>query len=164
MIGEIQVCMTQRRCLCWSLAALVALVCAWSAAADPIYKCGDASTGVVYTDAPCKGGERLEIQAGVADPAAVERLQDARDALDRSADRRRANQGRDAARQADANWMMQETFQTPQPPEDEYPYYDDGYGGGWYVPAARRRPVHSRPLPEVRARFAPKPPYLMPRR
>jgi hypothetical protein len=157
-------CMTLRRRLCLWLAALLTSVCAWSAAADPIYKCGDASTGVVYTDAPCEGGERLDIQAGVADPAAVERLQGARDALDRSADRRRAIQDRDAARQADANWMMQDAFQTPQPSEEAYPYYDDGYGGGWYVPAARRRPVHTRPLPEVRPRFAPKPPYLMPRR
>jgi hypothetical protein len=59
---------------------------AW--ATTPIYKCFDRKFDVVYTDVPCKDGAVMDIRAGDADPAAVARLDRARDALDQSAAQR----------------------------------------------------------------------------
>jgi hypothetical protein len=64
------------------------------AATSPIYKCVDAHLGLLYTDEPCKDGEPLNIRAGDADPAAVARLDRARDALDQGAAQRIAAQRR----------------------------------------------------------------------
>ena len=57
-----------------------------------IYKCKDARGGLLYTDTPCKGGERLNLKPGVADPAAILRLERAQAALDELAAKRRADQ------------------------------------------------------------------------
>ena len=78
------------------------LVPAGASAATPIYKCLDRNLGLVYTDEPCKDGERMNIRAGDADPAAVARLERARDAIDQSVaqritDQRRAADQRDLA-------------------------------------------------------------------
>src|SRR5258706_11708300 len=58
----------------------------------PIFKCKDAHGGLLYTDAPCKGGERLNLKPGVADPAAILRLERAQAALDELAAKRRADE------------------------------------------------------------------------
>lgn len=58
----------------------------------PIYKCRDAHGGLLYTDTPCKGGERLNLKPGVADRAAILRLERAQAALDELAARRRADE------------------------------------------------------------------------
>ena len=58
----------------------------------PIYKCKDAHGGLLYTDTPCKGGERLNLRSGVADPAAILRLERAHAALDVLAAKRRADE------------------------------------------------------------------------
>jgi len=57
----------------------------------PIYKCKDARGGLLYTDTPCKGGEQLKLKPGVADPAAILRLERAQAALDELAAKRRAD-------------------------------------------------------------------------
>jgi len=58
----------------------------------PIYKCKDAHGGLLYTDTPCKGGERLNLKPGVADPTAILRLERAQAALDELAATRRADE------------------------------------------------------------------------
>ena len=57
-----------------------------------IYKCKDAHGGLLYTDTPCKGGERLNLRSGVADPAAILRLERAQATLDELAAKRRADE------------------------------------------------------------------------
>jgi Domain of unknown function (DUF4124) len=63
-----------------------------AAANTPIYKCKDAHGGLLYTDTPCKGGERLNLKPGVPDPAAILRLERAQAALDELAAKRRADE------------------------------------------------------------------------
>ena len=63
-----------------------------AAASTPIYKCRDAQGGALYTDTPCKGGEQLNLKPGVADPAAILRLERAQAALDELAAKRRAEE------------------------------------------------------------------------
>src|ERR1700730_13099915 len=63
-----------------------------AAANTPIYKCKDAHGGVPYTDTPCKGGERLNLKPGVADPAAILRLERAQGVLDKLVAKRRADE------------------------------------------------------------------------
>jgi Domain of unknown function (DUF4124) len=63
-----------------------------AAANTPIYKCKDAHGGLLYTDKPCKGGERLNLKPGVADPAAILRLERAQAALDELAAKRLADE------------------------------------------------------------------------
>ncbi len=58
----------------------------------PIYKCKDAHGGLLYTDTPCKGGERLNLKPGVADPAALLRLERAQAALEELAAKRRVDE------------------------------------------------------------------------
>ena len=58
----------------------------------PIYKCKDAHGGLLYTDAPCNGGERLNLRPGVADLAAILRLERAQAILDELAAKRRADE------------------------------------------------------------------------
>jgi Domain of unknown function (DUF4124) len=63
-----------------------------AAANTAIYEYIDAHGGLLYTDAPCQGGERLNLKPGVADPAAVLRLERAQAALDELAAKRRADE------------------------------------------------------------------------
>jgi hypothetical protein len=82
---------------CALLSGFALLVAAGSApASTPIYKCLDKNLALVYTDEPCKDGERVDIRAGDADPAAVARVERERDALDASAAQRLADQRRAA--------------------------------------------------------------------
>jgi hypothetical protein len=133
-----------RRALQWLVAGAMSFAFAPAWAVDtPIYKCFDAHLSLVYTDLPCKDGEVVDIRAGDADPAAVARLERARDQLDQSA----AERTRDERRLAGARALA-------RPPDD----YDEGappvaadasgYAYG-YLPAFRplRRPHLHRPHP-----------------
>jgi len=92
-----------------------------TAAQAPIYKCLDRNLGLVYTDIPCKDGERMDnLRAGDADPAAVARLERERDALDRSIAQRITDQRRAA---------LQRTY---APAPEYYAGYDD-YAGTDYA-------------------------------
>jgi hypothetical protein len=145
---------------------LLGLVCIASAgvsATTPIYKCFDNHLGLLYTDEPCKEGELLDIRAGDADPAAVARLERARDALDQSAAQRIADQRRVAAQRDLAAWYG----------AGEPGTYDDAganalydYGTGWWFPGfARPHPPRSRPPRTSDARhLALQPPQMVPRR
>ena len=63
-----------------------------AAANTAIYKCKDVHGGLLYTDTPCKGGERLNLKPGVADPAALLRLERAQAALEELAAKRRVDE------------------------------------------------------------------------
>ena len=95
-----------------------------SAATTPIYKCLDRNLGVLYTDLPCKDGERMDLRAGDADPAAMARLERERDALDRNAAQRIADDHRAA---------LQRNY--AQGPAYGVDYGDAGYAdAGAYAP------------------------------
>jgi hypothetical protein len=114
-----------------------------SLATTPIYKCFDKNLGLLYTDEPCKDGELLNIRAGDADPAAVARLERARDALDQSAAQRIAANRWAAAQRDFAPWYS-------GPRESAFDYaaanspYD--YSAVWGLTGlANGRPPHARP-------------------
>lgn len=76
------------------VAGILALAPAGAVATTPIYKCLDAHLGLIYTDQRCANGEQIDIQAGIADPDAAERLQNARDQIERRAAARASEQRR----------------------------------------------------------------------
>jgi hypothetical protein len=128
----------------WLALTVLALAGPAWAANTPIYKCLDNHLGIVYTDVPCKDGERLDIRAGDADPAAVARLDRALDRLDQSADQRMLDDRRAADARASAAW-------SPQGPEDDMGApaqpFAYGYGGGYYSYPSYLRPKLHRPRP-----------------
>ena len=103
----------------------------------PIYKCFDNHLSLVYTDLPCKDGEVVDIRAGSADPAAVSRLERARDQLDESAAERVRDERR-AAEMRGMAWLPDEDVAAPQPAAEPSDY---GYG---YLPYPLFRPQHPR--------------------
>lgn len=132
-----------------------------SAATTPIYKCFDRNLGVLYTDEPCDG-ELLSIRAGDADPAAVARLERARDALDLAAAQRIADERRAATQQDLAAWYAR------QDPLSAYAgaaaNAQDDYGVPWLFPGfSRPHPLRSRPPKPLQSRrLAFKPPDMTP--
>ena len=156
-------------CALTALGIVVLAVAPASAANTAIYKCLDNRLGVVYTDLPCKDGQKLDIRAGDADPAAVARLERARDQLDQSAAQRIADERRAAERTALANRLRREAEEERSAAENiaTYAPFDYGYGYGYapFLPVTRMHPPRARahrfrePLG-----FAPQPPYFIPRR
>jgi hypothetical protein len=140
------------------------------AATAPIYKCLGNNLGMIYTDQPCKGGERLDVHAGDPDPVAVARLQGARDQLDRSAAARLVEERRAATQRELAAWARRQRGEdriAADASEDTaalspYDYSLPYYSG--LAPMHARHP--SRPHPPRAAaprHFAPTPPYVVPR-
>jgi hypothetical protein len=143
------------------LAAAVSITCA--AAETPVYKCMQDGVAL-YTDTPCKDAALVEIHPGVADPAARVRLERAQAALDRSAVRRKANEELESARRDEIASLRREAEAVRSPIEAPVAYPDAGYVPAWgyYSPA---RPHRARPPKRLdRPRFAPPPPYVIPRR
>jgi hypothetical protein len=142
-----------------ALAASLFGIAAAQAANTPIYKCFDKHLALVYTDVPCKDGEELDLRAGDADPVAVARLDHERDLLSQSAaqrivDERRAALERDLADRSRGPVMVE-----PSAPDE---YADYGYGYPVFAPTPKARPRHHlRRVAEHR--FAPNPPYIVPR-
>jgi hypothetical protein len=137
-----------------------------SASNTAIYKCLDNHLGLVYTDLPCKDGEKLDIRAGDADPVAVARLERVRDRLDQSAAQRIVDERRAAERSALANRLRREADEESSAAETMAAYapFDYGYGYVPFLPVTRMHPPRARAhkLLEPR-RFAPQPPYFVPR-
>jgi hypothetical protein len=129
----------------------------------PIYKCLDKNLGLLYTDEPCKDGEQLNIRAGDADPAAVARLERARDALDQSAAQRMADDRRDAALVERAALMAyapaEERGANDYGPANVSDYGFVSHPFMHHHPKQRRQPK----LHHV-GHFAPHPPFIVPRR
>ena len=145
--------------------ALVALVSAPGFAANTtIYKCFDRHLSLVYTDLPCREGERMDVDAGEADPIAVARLEHARDMLDRAAAERLSDERRTAALRSIAAVVHART-------EDDRlaidysaaPTLDLGYP--LFSPFTRPHSARARFPRHAQLRgFAPNPPYFVPRR
>jgi hypothetical protein len=126
-----------RRCAWPSLGFLLAALWAMPALAvtAPVYKCFDSHLALVYTDLPCKDGEQVDIRAGDADPAAVERLERERDMLDLSAAQRMLDERRAAQMQP-----VSAPEEDMSPEQAEQP----GYGYLAYPTYLRRMPRHPR--------------------
>jgi hypothetical protein len=137
------------------------------AATAPIYKCLGNDLGMIYTDQPCKGGERLDVHAGDPDPAAVARLQSARDQLDRSAAARLAEERRAATQRDLAAWARRQREEDRSATDDTAALSPYDYSLPYYSGLVPMHPRHpSRPHPPRAAaprHFAPTPPYVVPR-
>jgi len=150
-----------------ALAAAIASL-ASHAAAQTIFRCDDGRGGVLYSDAPCKQGVKVDLLPGKADPAAIERLereqrafdarQAARDArADRDAAAARADRDAERQRQAEAARLAAQ----PPPPPENY-YWSSGWPW-WYapLPVVPRPPVRPpRPEPVAPSGFLPATPRL----
>jgi hypothetical protein len=138
---------------------------AWSAN-TAIYKCFDKNLGLLYTDLPCKDGEALDLRPGDADPASVARLERERDQLDQSAAQRILDERRAAAQRDLAYGMRGEAIYDRGVPDYADSSLDYGYGYPLFA-----YPVHAHPRPRrlhpariaEPPRFAPNPPYIVPR-
>ena len=133
------------------------------AATAPIYKCFDKNLGLVYTDEPCKDGERLNIRAGDADPAAVAWLERQRDALDQSAAQRLAEQRRTAV-VGDLTSGFQYEPIDQRGSYDNVPAYMADYGFASY--SFTHHPHQMRPRNPILRRMrhlAPAPTHVVPR-
>ena len=152
-------------CALTALVIAVIAIAPASAANTTVYKCLDNRLGLVYTDLPCKDGERLDIRAGDADPAAVARLERVRDQLDQSAAQRIVDERRAAEQTALASRLRRDAAEERSPPESmAYLPFDYGYGYAPFLPAARTHPPRARPHKLAGPpRFAPNPPYYVPR-
>jgi hypothetical protein len=138
------------------------------AASAPIYKCRGDNLTLIYTDSPCKGGERLDIHPGEVDPGGAARLQVASDQLDRSAAARAVEARRAAARRELAAWARyrhDEDIDAQQAYDDRVTPAPYDYSFSWYpgfvplhLPA---RSHHRRSTPS--GSFAPRPPHTVPR-
>jgi hypothetical protein len=134
-----------------------------ASATTPIYKCFDRNLGLLYTDEPCQEGELLNIRAGDADPAAVARLERARDALDQSAAQRIADQRRAPAPANLPAWYTDPRELDRYDDSATNAPYDDG-APWWLAGFARPHPPRSRPPKSIDARrLAFPPPQMMPR-
>jgi hypothetical protein len=153
-------------CVLIAAGSLVVAVASATAADTAIYKCFDNHLGLVYTDLPCKDGEKLDIRAGDADPAAVSRLERVRDQLDQSAARRIVDDRRAAEQTALANRLRREGEEerSVAEPVAAYAPFDYGYGYVPFLPVARTHPLRAKAHNLFEPRhFAPRPPYFVPR-
>lgn len=152
-------------------AMLILTVGGAGAATTPIYKCVGRDLGLIYTDQPCKDGAVLDIHPGDVDPAAVARLQGARDMLDRGAAARVAEERRAAAQNELAAMARRQLDEERSAADAAYSAalspYDQSLS--WYPGTGQMRPPHPRPPhprpPGIAAQhgFAPNPPFVVPR-
>jgi len=153
-------------CVLTAAGSIVVAVAPASAADTAIYKCFDNHLGLVYTDLPCKDGEKLDIRAGDADPAAVARLERVRDQLDQSTAQRIIDERRAVERSALANRLRREAEEehSVAEPIAAYAPFDYGYGYVPFLPVTRTHPPRARTHKLLEPpRFAPHPPYFVPR-
>src|SRR2546422_8012181 len=153
-------------CVLTAAGSLVVAVASATAADTAIYKCFDNHLGLVYTDLPCKDGQKLDIRAGDADPAAVARLERPRDQLDQSTAQRIVDERRATERSALVNPIRREDEEgrSIAEPVAVYPPFDYGYTYLPFLPDARTRPPRARANKSFEPpRFAPHPPYFVPR-
>jgi hypothetical protein len=130
-----------------SWAVVMAVAVAWPLAAcagSPIYKCRGANGDMMYTDTACKGGEKLEIDAGDADPRAIERLARERQASSERFARQQAAIAAEAAQRRTADLAAQPA---PARVEGTYCEWCGGWGGYVLSPPPPQRPPPLRPSP-----------------
>jgi len=156
-------------CPVGSLGALIALgtlgLVAPSALATTttIYKCFDRHLSLVYTDAPCKEGERMDIDAGDTNPVAVAKLEHARDMLDLAAAERIADERHAALERGVAAATPRRHAEDERAPGDyaaSSALYDPGYA---VYPTLPLRSMRPRMRHADLRRFAPNHPHHAPR-
>jgi hypothetical protein len=132
----------------------------------PIYKCIQAAGGVLYTDSLCRGGELLDIQSSAPDPAAIKRLERAQAALDTSAARRTADAEIEAARREELERLLREEEAARRAAAAAFTYANSSYAPWWGWFPLFVHPRFHRPRPPelpMQPRFAPNPPFIVPR-
>jgi hypothetical protein len=124
----------------------------------PVYKCLDRNLGIVYTDLPCKDGEKLDLRAGDADPAAVAALERERERLAVSAAQRIADERR-AALELELADRYRPAMNEPNIPDAS------DYGYAYPLAAYPARPRHHPRAHRTSAssRTVPNSPHVMPR-
>jgi hypothetical protein len=127
--------------------AFLPMVVAAEQAAATVYKCTQADGAVLYADYACTGGAVVDIRPGSAAPDASQRLERARDELDRAAARREANEVMLLRReQLYRSSPLTEAESVPRAPDESYAYgvpygYLDSHGTyGPFVKGGRQRP------------------------
>jgi len=135
-------------------AAVLAATFASQAAAQAVYRCDDGKGSTLYSDTPCKGGAKVDLLPGKADPAAIERLRREQRAFDERQAARELRAQQEALAQREDRLAQREWHLDAAALADRYapePVY--GWGGVWpwypvapVVPPARPRP----PRPDVR--------------
>lgn len=148
-----------------TLALALALLCG-AAAAQSIFRCDDGKGGVLYADVPCRDGAKVDVRAGKADPAAIERLRrDEKAFAERHAAREaRAQADAQAARDSrDARARAERQAELDRQ-QSEYVGYPGYAWGGYYpwTPVPPRPPL--RPDPPPASGFVPATPAKIPSR
>jgi hypothetical protein len=144
--------------------ALALVLLGSTAAAQAIYRCDDGKGGVLYADAPCKGGAKVEVVPGKVDPAAVERLRREERAFAerhavREAKLQAEAQAAGDAREARARAERQAELDRQQSEYVGYPGY--AWGGYWPWPPVPPRPPRLDPPPP--SGYLPARPATLPR-
>lgn len=143
--------------------ALGALGAASATAAETaIYRCRDVGGQVLYTDEPCKGGDRLELHPGEADPAAMQALASVRDALDRSAAERRLELAAESARKAANRARGEAEVAAADQSDAAIPYYAYPAGVVRYPPQRGSHPPRNASKLREKRRPAPTLPDRLP--
>jgi hypothetical protein len=150
--------------------ALACVALGGHAAAQTIYRCDDGKGGVLYVDAPCKDGAKVDMLPGKADPAAIERLKREQKAFDERQAARDARVQADAQAAREARRVREQQASASEP-EPVYGYPPWAWGG--YYPWPPVPPVRPRPprpdttpsyVPAKPGLFQPSPPLVAPRR
>jgi hypothetical protein len=129
-------------------AVLVFVSAAGVAVADTtVYRCVQAGGTVLYADYPCKGGAIVDIQPGVANPGAVQRLERAGVAFDRAAAIRKAGEENAAIRREELNQRRIESAAAQRAAEDaSNPVEMYGPAYAVVVPRVKHRANHRNPV------------------
>jgi hypothetical protein len=130
-----------------AMAAACAASLASAAHAQGVYRCTDADGGVLYADAPCRGGVRLDLAPGRANPAAIAKLQ--RD-LEREAQQQANRDAQERELRREAAWLQAPVVVAPGAESDAYagaPWWNWG-GGSVYLPPTP--PQGTKPMPPSR--------------
>ena len=135
-------------------AAVLAATIASHAAAQAVYRCDNGKGSALYSDTPCRGGAKVDLLPGKADPAAIERLRREQRAFDERQAARELRAQQEAIAQHENRLAQREWQLDAAALADRYapePVY--GWGGVWpwypvtpVVPPAPPRP----PRPDVR--------------
>jgi hypothetical protein len=78
------------------------------AAAQAVYRCDDGKGGTLYADTPCRGGTKVDILPGKADPAAIERLRREQRAFDERQAAREARAREEALAERESRLALRE--------------------------------------------------------
>ena len=103
--------------------------------AQTVYRCEDAKGGVLYADTPCKGGAKVDLLPGKADPAAIERARREQRAFDERQAVRDAGSAEEARTIREHRWAQQEWQHDRGAVLDRYAPRADSYRGAlwpWY--------------------------------